>query len=199
MFQVIEGRNILDWKKFLSVKENKQALINFFGDFIVKFNQSNPLVPSGNLYYIAGSFGNPEIVNVVSDQEVFGCPDLYSTQEEVDNRMILQALHADKRLKELRKQGRIIIKTSDTDVIVLCIYFYKQMTNTNELWVQMGNVISVKDGRRFLPIHELCSSLSEITCRVLPAAQALSGCDITSSFFGIGKVSVQNTESIRFP
>ena len=41
--------------------------------------------------------------------------------------MILHALHADKRLKELGKQGRIIIKTSDTDVIVLCIYFYKQM------------------------------------------------------------------------
>jgi hypothetical protein len=54
--------------------------------------------------------------------------------------MILQALHADKRLKELGKQGRLIIKTSDTDVIVLCIYFDKQMTNTGELWVQMGNV-----------------------------------------------------------
>jgi hypothetical protein len=52
VFQVIEGRNIPDWKKFLSVKENKQALINFFGDSIVKFNQSNPLVPPGNLYYI---------------------------------------------------------------------------------------------------------------------------------------------------
>jgi hypothetical protein len=101
--------------------------------------------------------------------------------------MILQALHADKRLKELGKQGRIIIKTSDTDVIVLCIYFYKQMTNTSELWVQMGNVISVKDGRRFLPIHELCSSLSAITCRVLPAAHALSGCDITSSSLELAK------------
>jgi hypothetical protein len=45
-------------------------LINLFGDFIVKFNQSNPLVPPGNLYYIADSFGNAEIVKVVSDQEV---------------------------------------------------------------------------------------------------------------------------------
>jgi predicted phosphatase len=45
------------------------------------------------------------------------------------------------------KQGRIIIKTSDADVI----YFDKQMTNTSELWVQMGNVSSVKDGRRVLP------------------------------------------------
>ena len=160
VFLVIEGRNVPDWKKFLSVKENKQALINFLGDFIVKFNQSNPLVPPGNLYYIAGSFGNLEIMNVVSDQEVFDCPDLYSTQEEADTRAILQALHADKRLKELGKQGRIIINTSDANVIVLCIYFDKQMTNTSELWVQMGNIISVKDGRRFLPIHELCSSLS---------------------------------------
>jgi hypothetical protein len=67
---------------------------------------------------------------------------------------------------------------------------YFDWTNTSELWVQMGNVSSVKDGRRFLPIHELCSSLSEITCRVFPAAHALSGCDTTSSFFGIGKKSV---------
>jgi hypothetical protein len=42
----------------------------------------NPLVPSGNLYYIAGSFGNLEIAKVVSDHEFFDCPDLYSTQEE---------------------------------------------------------------------------------------------------------------------
>jgi hypothetical protein len=40
--------------------------------------------------------------------------------------MIPQALYADKRLKELGKQGRIIIKTSDTDVIVLCIYLPKK-------------------------------------------------------------------------
>ena len=53
-------------------------------------------MPPGNLYYIAGSFGNPEIVKVVSDQEVFDCPDLYSTQEEAGTLMILQALHADK-------------------------------------------------------------------------------------------------------
>jgi hypothetical protein len=75
-----------------------------------------PIWTHSSLVYIAGSFGNPEIVKVVSDQEVFDCPDLYSTQEEEDTRMIPQALHADKRLKELGKQGGIIIKTSDTDV-----------------------------------------------------------------------------------
>jgi hypothetical protein len=47
-----------------------------------------------------------------------------------------------------RKYAKLIIKTSDTDVIVLCIYFDKQMTNTSELWVQMGNASSVKDGQK---------------------------------------------------
>jgi hypothetical protein len=68
----------LIYKNSSLYQENKQALINFFGDITVKFNQSNPLVLPEYLYYIAGSFGNPEIVTVVSDQEVFDCSDLYS-------------------------------------------------------------------------------------------------------------------------
>jgi hypothetical protein len=41
-------------------------------------------------------------------------------------------------------ESRIIIKTSDADVIVLCIYFDKQMTNTSELWVQMGKLVVLR-------------------------------------------------------
>jgi hypothetical protein len=52
-------------------------------------------------------------VKVVSDQEVFDFPDLYSAQEEADTRMILQALHADKRLKELAASFSIL----DTNVL----------------------------------------------------------------------------------
>jgi hypothetical protein len=159
-------RNIPDWKKCLSVKENKQALIKLFGDFSVKFNQSNSLVPPGNLYYIAGSFGNPEIVKVVSDilYTIF-LP--FPKKEEI-------VLHPERACVPGRTLHVISEREEHSSVIVLCIYFDKQMTNTSELWVQMGNVSSDKDGRRFLPIHKLSSSLSEITCRVLPAAHALN-------------------------
>ena len=35
-FQVIEGRSIPDWKKFLCTPENKQGLVKFLGDYALK-------------------------------------------------------------------------------------------------------------------------------------------------------------------
>jgi len=54
----------------------------------------------------------------------------------------------------------------------------------------MGTVSGGKDGRRYIPVHDLCSSLSNITCQILPSLHALTGCDTTSAFFRIGKKSV---------
>ncbi|CAC5389090.1 CCT2 [Mytilus coruscus] len=53
-------------------------------------NMSRKFVNSG---FSVGSFEYPEIAKVVSDQEVVECLELFSTQEEADTRMILQALH----------------------------------------------------------------------------------------------------------
>ena len=71
--------------------------------------------------------------------------------------------------------------------------FRKRENNTTEMWFQTGSVTSVKDGRRFIPVHDLCKSLGPIVCKILPAAHALTGCDTTSSLFGIGKKSVLKT------
>jgi hypothetical protein len=115
------------------------------------------------------------------------------------------------------------------------------MKNTSELWFQTGLITSTKDCRRYIPVHELCRSLSSVpnfpslqpcsrgdqtagfgnhifvwyedlrTCClnvsslggsltkvesltlsnfILPADHALTGCDTTSSIFGIGKKSM---------
>ena len=47
-----------------------------------------------------------------------------------------------------------------------------------------------EDGRRYIPVHDLCSSLSNVTCQILPSLHALTGCDPTSAFFRIGKKCV---------
>ena len=159
VFLVIEGRTIPVWKKFLSAQENIQALINFFGTYLLRIARNNPFVQPGHTLYGAVIFGNLRVVKVFSEQIVTDFPELYSSQEEADTRMMLQALHADKNLQEIGKKDQIIIKTFDTDVIVLCIDFFPRMTNTTELWVQMRNVRNVKNGRRFFPIYHLCASL----------------------------------------
>jgi 5'-3' exonuclease len=64
------------------------------------------------------------------------------------------------------------------------------MKNTSELWFQTGLITSTKDCRRYIPVHELCMSLRSVVCDILPDAHALTGCDTTSSFYGIGKKSM---------
>jgi hypothetical protein len=56
---------------------------------------------------------------------------------------------------------------------------------------------STKDGRRFILVHEIVNSLNPVFCQILPAAHALSGCDTTSSMFGIGKRTVYQVLKIK--
>ena len=121
------------------------------------------------------------------NQTVKDCVDLYSTHEEADTRMILHAIYADKQFGSGNLKGRIIVKSPDSDVRVLCVHYFSSMKNTTELWFETGTVTSTKDARRFIPIHELCNSLNSIVSQCLPAVHAISGCDTTSAMFGIGK------------
>lgn len=92
VFQEIEGRTIPVWKKFLSSQENKQALINFFGPYLLSIARNNSFVQPGHTLYGAGIFGNLKVVKVFSERIVTGSPELFSSQEEADTRMMLQAL-----------------------------------------------------------------------------------------------------------
>ena len=140
--------------------------------------------------FLAGVFENPEVVKRFSCDGLSNCTDFYSTQEKADTRMILHSVYADSNIFSNDRKGRIIIKSSDTDVLVLCVHYFPKLENTEEMWFQTGSVSNLKDGRRFLPVHDICSSLEPSICNLLPATHALTGCDTTSSFFGLGKKSM---------
>jgi hypothetical protein len=74
-----------------------------------------------------------------------------------------------------------------TDVLILYVLYFPQMQHTEELWLYMGTVSGGNDGRRYIPVHDLCRSLSYITCQILRSLHAPTGCDTTSAFFRIGK------------
>ena len=93
---------------------------------------------------LAGCFQNPEIVMTISSGPIDDVPELFSTQEKADTRIILHALFANKKISCKNSQGRIVVKSSDTDVFLLCLHYFPQMSNIEELWFQTGSVSSMK-------------------------------------------------------
>jgi hypothetical protein len=137
VFQIIDSRPIPDWKNFLSVPENKTGLIRFLGDYALKHYTGFTLGDNDQIQ-LAGCFQNPETVMTISSGSIDDVPGLFSTQEEADTRIILHALFANKKISYKNSQGRIVIKSSDTDVFLLCLHYFPQMSNIEELWFQTG-------------------------------------------------------------
>ena len=120
---MIDGRPIPDCKQFLGVK--------FLGDFLIRsHSQSSIVTSSDDELYLAGLFSDPSTTKKFMPSKVGDCPDLFSNHEEADIRMLLHAIHADARFGDMNVKGRIIIKSSDTNVLLLCIHFFPSMRNT---------------------------------------------------------------------
>ena len=58
--------------------------------------------------------------------------------------MLLHAKHVS------LNHDRVIVQSPDTDVVVLCTFFFTSMT-ASQLWFKTG----VRDKVRYIPIHEL--------------------------------------------
>ena len=80
--------------------------------------------------------------------------------------------------------SRIVIFSSDTDVIVIACYHYNHLLqNCSEVWIRTSHAKK----SQFIPIYRIFTTLGEKICRVLPSFHCLTGCDSTRSFSGIGK------------
>ena len=104
--------------------------------------------------------------------------DLKSNQEEADTSMLLHAKYAAGQCQE----EKIVIQSPDTDVLVLSAAHFEDIAS-EKLWFRTG----VKDRLRFVPVLDVCQNLSNRVLKALPAFHALTGCDTTSAFSGIGK------------
>jgi len=80
-----------------------------------------------------------------------------------------------------------------TDILVLWVLYFSQMQHTEELWLYMGTVSGGNEGRRYIPVHDLCSSISNITCQILPSLHPLTGSDFFPNW---EKICLQNIENI---
>ena len=101
-----------------------------------------------------------------------------SDHEEADTRIVL---HVHDSLE--RGSRKIMIRTVDTDVIVILIgHFYSIVDHypDADLWVAFGNGKHI----RYYHLNTICGRLGREQSRCLPLFHSFTGCDSTSSFYG---------------
>ena len=76
----------------------------------------------------------------------------------------------------------LMLRTVDTDVVVLAIAFFHELP-LSELWVAFG----VGKHLRHVPVHVIASSMGQQKSKALLVFHSFTGCDQTSSFASIGK------------
>ena len=106
------------------------------------------------------------------------------SHEEADSRMLLHVTHA-------AQHGRhqVLIRTVDTDVVVLAVFAITYLPAGCELWVAFGTSKSF----RYMAANQIAVSLGpEMSC-ALPLFHALTCCDTVSSFAGHGKKTAWST------
>ena len=103
-------------------------------------------------------------------------------QGEADTRMMLHVRHA-----AMQGHTKTYVRTVDSDVVVLTINIFHEL-GVSELWVGFGTGKSYKD----IPIHHISQLLGPQRCKVLPLFYAITGCNVVSAMFGIGKKTAWN-------
>ncbi len=157
-----------NWQGFLRVDENKTDLYHFLAEAVV----ASPVQEGKQVCvtYDDSVLSSPQVSDV---QFISPC-----SHDEADTRIILHAAHCVQC-----SHRNVLIRTVDTDIVVLAISFFDKMQTAKTLYVAFGT----SKHFRYIPIHEIADSLGPLKCRALPMFHAITGCDTTSSFAGKGK------------
>ena len=172
-----EQKRPKQFKKFLSDGVNKVDLVKFFLNDWSDPERFKAVIAEKVIFVtVESECHRIEVVDnmVISRREVSLC----SNQEEADTKMFLCCQHASQFHDG---ETNVCISTVDSDVVVLAAY-YKERISCN-MYVEIGS----KTKKRILAMSKIHEVLGEKMCSALPSLHALTGCDSTSAFFGIGK------------
>ncbi|XP_052123378.1 uncharacterized protein LOC127749403 [Frankliniella occidentalis] len=159
-----------NWPDFLRNAGNKT-------DFFALLARSIP--DCKIMCQLYSTFGEAVVSNCEQSDVSFISP---CNHEEADTRMLLHVADA---VRSGHKE--IIIRSTDTDVVVLAVACVEMLPGLEELWVHIGS----GKNHRYIAAHEISKSLKlklgPKMPQALPAFHALTGCDTVSAFNKIGK------------
>ena len=166
-----------DFSTFLTNSDNKTDLNLLIAQ----------LCTSSNIWEWEGDFRITKGMNILSridsveyEQLLTLCPDPH---EEADNRMIVH-------IRDMLENGikSILLRTNDSDVIVILIGFMTQFLEWDtdvKIWVDFGTGIY----RKNIFINDVFEYLGESVSMGILFFHAFTGCDSTSSFFKKSKAT----------
>ena len=161
----------VEWQKFLKDNQNKDELFQFIGQELQRSTVEST-------YHLLTTKADIVLSNKATDISALSpCQ-----QEEADTRMMLHLRHA-----AMQGHTKAIVRTVDSDVVVLTINIFHEL-GLSELWVGFGTGKSYKD----IPIHHISQLLGPQHYKVLPLFHAITGSDVVSAMFGIGKKTAWN-------
>ena len=157
------------WEQFIAMDENKADLAHILSEVLttksLELPQHLELVTSG---------GFKDVLKATSNRREV--PQLSSNHEEADTRLVLHALDA----KEAGYQC-IVVKCRDTDVFLLLVHHVVGLGL--EVWMLSGTAKKMK----CFPAHVIAKQLPQSVKANILGFHAVTGCDTTSAFSGIGK------------
>ena len=108
------------------------------------------------------------------------------THEEADTRIGLHLL-------DIANNGHkdVMVRTTDTDVVVLILSNLHNLS-VNEMWISFG----VGKHHRYIPSHNITTTLGPSKSSALAMFHSFTGCDTTSFFAGKGKKTAWDTWSV---
>lgn len=177
-FKVAGARKVPKFREFIRSSTNKQSLLLFITNYLLK--ELPNLLNDSETVIIAGGFQDSKLCFEIS--KIKGSKNLEklnSSQEEADTRLILHVL------AELKSANTILVKSVDTDVLILLIHFYcttPEITQSN-LFIQLGHGKTT----HFLSINDIVGNLGKEICKKLLAIHCLTGCDTTNAMYKVGK------------
>ena len=160
-----------NWSTFLRCDENKKELFPFIVKALIERLHTHGV--------FVGTLDDGAVANQDVDLDSLTSCNI----EEADERMFVHVQHA----AELHP--RILVKTVDSDVVVIAIGAFKRIQCILELWLEFG----VGKHLKYIPIHEIVNSLGPQTSTAFLFFHAFSGSDTTSSLKGKGKKSFHGT------
>ena len=164
------------FKEFMASKTNKARLQHFI---CCSWEDRECQKYTTTDLYLSGGFCDEKKSIRVTTAGIVNVPNLASTQEECDTRVLLNTIFSVQHLGA----ERVVIYGNDTDIIVMLTFYASTLLKNIELWVK-------KSVDHWVPVHELANQLGPDDCKLQPFVYAFSGKDDTNFIYGIGKTKM---------